>query len=65
VRYPGGSMLDQWVAACFSLLMGVTALALAVRLLEAIWVALVVIGAIVAVIAGVVAWLRWDRQDYW
>jgi len=65
VRYPGSSLLDQWVAACFSLLMGVTALFLAVRLLEAIWVALVVIGAIVAVVAGVVAWLRWDRQDYW
>ena len=62
MNYTGGSPLDRWAAACISVLIGVVALYLAVRLIEAMWVALLVIGLIGGAVGGTVAYLRWRRQ---
>lgn len=62
--YRPSSWLDQLVGACFGLLAAAVALYLAVRLIEMVWVALLLIGVIVATVAGVVAVLRWRRQGW-
>jgi hypothetical protein len=58
------SPLDQLVAGCISLLIGAVALYLTVRIIESIWVELVVLAACVGAVVGVVLWLRWDRQGW-
>ena len=57
------SWLDQLVGACGSLLVGALLLFAAVRLLTAIWVALVaILGSLIVLGLGVMAWRSWQRQ---
>jgi len=65
MSYRPSSWLDQLVGACFSLLVGAAALYLAVRLIEAVWVMLVIVVLAAAGMAGVVAWLRSRRQGWY
>lgn len=62
--YRRSSWLDQLVGACFGLLAAAVALYLAVRLIEMVWVWLLLIGIGVAAIVGLVAALRWRRQGW-
>ena len=62
--YRPSSWLDQLVGACFGLLAAAVALYLAARLIEMVWAVLLLIGIIAAVVAGVVAVLRWRRQGW-
>jgi putative effector of murein hydrolase len=64
VRGYGSSWLDELMAVCFGLLAAAVALYLTVRLIEAIWLVLLVIAACVGTVVGVVAWLRWDRAGW-
>jgi len=64
MNYRPSSWLDQLVGACFSLLVGAAALYLAVRLIEAIWVVLVIVLIVASAIAGLVMWLRSRRQGW-
>jgi thiol:disulfide interchange protein len=58
------SWLDQLVGACFGLLAAAVALHVAARLIEQVWVVLLVIGGVVAVVVGLVAVLRWRRRGW-
>lgn len=51
---------DQLVGLCFSLLIGAAALYLAVRLIEAVWVTLLVIGSLL--LAASLSWLVIRRR---
>lgn len=64
MRYQPSSWLDQLVGACFGLLAAAVALHLAARLIEQVWVVLLVIGIVVAAIVGSVAVLHWRRQGW-
>ena len=58
------SWLDQAVGVCFSLLFAAGAIYVAVRLIEAVWTALLVISVVsLAVLLGV-AVLRFQRQRW-
>lgn len=52
------SWLDRAVGACFMVLVGAAALFWAVRLLEAIWQALLVIGLVAGLLTAIVAIFR-------
>ena len=58
------SWLDRVVGACLSVLVGAVAVYIAVRLIEAVWVVLVVIGIVAACIALAVTVLR-SRRNGW
>lgn len=58
------SWLDRAVGACLSVLIGAAAVYIAVRLVEAVWTALLVIGGVLIVVAVAVAVLRY-RRDGW
>jgi thiol:disulfide interchange protein len=62
--YRPSSWLDQLVGACFGLLAAAVAIYVAVRLIEMVWVWLLLIGIIVAAVAGLLAFLRWRRQGW-
>jgi hypothetical protein len=62
--YHSSSLLERLVGGCFSLLAAAVALYVAVRLIEAVWPVLVGIGVGVAVVAGLVAVMRWQRQGW-
>jgi thiol:disulfide interchange protein len=64
VRYQPSSWLDQVVGACFALLAAAVALYLAARLIEQVWAVLLLIGIVIAVVAGLAAVLRWRRQGW-
>jgi hypothetical protein len=64
MNFRPASVLDQLVGACFSVLAAAVALYLAVRLIELVWVVLLLIGVVVAAIIGFVAALRWRRQGW-
>ncbi len=55
------SWLDRLVGAALGMLIASVALLLAVRLIEAVWLTLVVIAGVIGVIAGLLAILR--RRD--
>lgn len=62
MKYGYSSWLDRLVGACCSLLVGATAIYLAVRLVESVWVELVVmLGGLVFLVVLVIAW-RWWRH---
>ena len=52
------------VGACFGLLAAAVALYFAARLIDMVWVVLLLIGLVVAVVIGLVAALRWHRQGW-
>jgi len=58
------SLYDQLVAACFSILTAAIALYVAVRLIELVWVALLLIVLVVGLIVGLVVAVRWRRQGW-
>jgi len=62
--YRPSPWLDQLVGACFGLLAAAVALYLAARLIELVWVWLLLIGIIVAAVVGLVAVMRWRRQGW-
>lgn len=64
VDYRPSSWLDQLVGACFGLLAAAVALYLAVRLIELVWVWLLLTGIVVAALVGIVVALRWRRQGW-
>lgn len=59
------SLLDKLVSLCITVLVGATALYIAVHLIEAIWTALLVIGAVGAFIGLAVVALRSRSHDRW
>jgi small basic protein len=64
VRYRPASWLDQLVGGCFSLLVGAAAVYIAVRLILAVWTALLVILGVGAFLAVAVVVLR-QRNRGW
>jgi hypothetical protein len=58
MRYQPSSWLDQLVGVCLSLLVGAAAVFIAVRLILAVWTALLVILGVAAFLAVTVAVLR-------
>jgi hypothetical protein len=59
-----GTVLDRFIGACMTVLLGATALFVAVKLLEAIWIALVVIAFTASFVTIAVVVLR-GRRDSW
>jgi hypothetical protein len=64
VRPSPRSSRDAFIGGCLSLLLGALALYVAVRLIEAVWVALAVIASIVACVALVTMVVR-RRSGGW
>ncbi len=64
VRYQPSSWFDQLVGVCFSLLVGAAAVYFAVKLIQAVWTALLVILAVTGFVVVSVAVLR-ARQRGW
>jgi hypothetical protein len=62
--YHSSSLLERLVGGCYSLLAATVALYIAARLIEMVWVVLLVIGVVVAAIVGSLAVLRWRRQGW-
>jgi hypothetical protein len=58
------SVFDQMVAACFSILAAAVALYFAVRLIELVWVALLLIALFAGLVVGLLLALRWRRQGW-
>jgi uncharacterized membrane protein len=58
------SWLDQLVGGCFSVLLGAAALFLAVRLIQAVWVAALSILGVIGFIAVVGLLVRSRRQQW-
>jgi thiol:disulfide interchange protein len=58
------SWLDQLVGGCFSLLLGAAAIFLAVRLIEAVWVAALTLLGVLGFIALAVLVVRSRRQQW-
>ncbi len=58
------SWLDQLVGGCFSILLGAAALYLAVRLIQAVWVAALSILGVVGLVAVAVLVKRSRRQQW-
>lgn len=57
-------LVDRLVAACLSLLVGATAVYVAVRLIEAVWNVLVIIGIVALFVIVSITLLR-RRTDGW
>lgn len=64
MNYRPSSWLDQLVGACFSLLVAAVAVYVAVRLIESVWLVLLLVILGVVVVIGLVAALRWRRQGW-
>jgi thiol:disulfide interchange protein len=58
------SWLDQLVGGCFNLLLGAAAVYLAVRLIEAVWIAALSILGVVGIVAVAVLVVR-SRRGSW
>lgn len=58
------SWLDQLVGACFSILAAAVALHLAARLVELVWVTLLIVTLVVGLAVGLVVVLRRRRQGW-
>lgn len=59
-----GSLIERFVELAIMVLVGAIALHLAVRLIESVWVLLVIILGSVGLVVGLIAWLRARRQDW-
>lgn len=58
--------IGWFVSACFTILAGAVALALAVHLLQSIWLALVVLLGAAAIIAALILGaIGWHRRQPW
>ncbi len=64
MRYQPSSWLDRFVGACFGLLAAAVALYVAARLIEMVWVVLLLICIVMAAVIGLVAVMRWRRQGW-
>lgn len=58
------SVFDQLVGACFSILAAAVALYLAARLIQLVWVTLLLIALVVGLAVGLVLAVRWRRQGW-
>lgn len=59
------SLLDKLVGRCLTLLVGATALYVAVHLIEAVWTGLLIIAAVGLFVAVAVALLRSRSNNGW
>ena len=57
-RSDPGSWLDSLVGACFSVLVGAVALFVAVRLVESVWIVIVLGFIVCAALTGAIVMLR-------
>ncbi len=63
MKYGYSSWLDRLVGACCSLLVAATAIYLAVRLVESIWVGLAIVaGVLTFLMVSVIVWRWWRRS---
>jgi hypothetical protein len=58
------SVFDQLLGLCFSVLTAALALYVAARLIEQVWVTLLLIALVVGALVGLLVVLRWRRQRW-